>query len=77
MRKQLVIANWKMNGSGAENARWMAEFSAKQATLLSETVVCAPAVYLPQLNAGLAIEIGAQDVSAHQQGAYTGEISPP
>lgn len=75
MRKQLVIANWKMNGSGAENARWMAEFSAEQATLLSETVVCAPAVYLPQLSAGLAIDIGAQDVSAHKQGAYTGEVS--
>jgi triosephosphate isomerase len=40
--------------------------------------VCVPAAYLAQtqsLLAGTAIELGAQDVSAHESGAYTGEVS--
>ena len=44
-----------------------------------QVAVCVPAVYLAQcqaLLAGSVIELGAQDVSAHESGAYTGEISP-
>ncbi|CAA9389917.1 MAG: Triosephosphate isomerase, partial [uncultured Ramlibacter sp.] len=40
--------------------------------------VCVPAPYLPQLQLlrhGSALELGAQDVSKHEQGAYTGEVS--
>jgi triosephosphate isomerase len=40
--------------------------------------VCVPAPYLGQVGQllqGTAIEWGAQDISAHEQGAYTGEIS--
>jgi triosephosphate isomerase len=40
--------------------------------------VCVPAPYLAQLQAlraGSALEIGAQDVSQHEQGAFTGEVS--
>jgi len=40
--------------------------------------VCVPAPYLAQvqmLRHGSALELGAQDVSAHEQGAYTGEMS--
>jgi triosephosphate isomerase len=40
--------------------------------------VCVPSVYLAQcqtLLAGSVIELGAQDVSAHESGAYTGEIA--
>jgi triosephosphate isomerase len=44
-----------------------------------QVAVCVPAVYLAQcqaLLAGSVIELGAQDVSAHESGAYTGEIAP-
>jgi triosephosphate isomerase len=40
--------------------------------------VCVPAAYLEQVNklrAGTRLELGAQDVSRYEQGAYTGEIS--
>jgi triosephosphate isomerase len=40
--------------------------------------VCVPSVYLAQcqaLLAGSAIEVGVQDVSQHESGAFTGEIS--
>lgn len=47
-----------------------------------EIAVCVPACYLPQVQAlklthsRLAgVEVGAQDVSAHASGAYTGEVS--
>ena len=47
-----------------------------------EVAICVPAPYLTQVltlksaRPGLsAIEVGAQDVSAHESGAYTGEIS--
>jgi len=40
--------------------------------------MCVPAAYLSQVQhliKGSGIDLGAQDVSAHDQGAYTGEIS--
>lgn len=75
MRKQLVIANWKCNGSLEANASWMAGFNPLAADLPAETVVCAPFVYIPQLVAGLKVEVGAENVSATDEGAFTGEIS--
>jgi triosephosphate isomerase len=75
-RTKLVAANWKMNGSAAANAAWLAEFVAARPPC--ETVVCAPFVYLPQVVAGLAghaAAAGAQDLSRHPPGAYTGDVS--
>ena len=74
-RRKLVAANWKMNGSRAANAEWLAQFAQEQPRC--ETVVCAPYVYLPQVVAGLAGDVtaGAQDVSQHALGAYTGEVA--
>ncbi len=43
-----------------------------------EWVLCAPFVYLPQLQNGLnvtSVAWGAQDMSAHANGAHTGEVS--
>jgi triosephosphate isomerase (TIM) len=74
-RKKLVAANWKMNGSRAANEAWLAEFAREPAGC--EAVVCAPFVYLPQVIAGLArgVTPGAQDLSQHAPGAYTGETA--
>lgn len=78
MRK-LIVGNWKMNGSLAGNE---ALLNALRAALGSEpaadVAVCVPAPYLAQVQAmctGTPIAWGAQDVSAHEAGAYTGEVS--
>jgi triosephosphate isomerase len=74
MRKTLVAANWKMNGSRAANSAWLAEFDARD--LACDTVVCAPFVYLPQLIEGLrGAAAGAQNLSAQPLGAFTGEVA--
>ena len=77
MRRKLVVANWKMNGSLAANAAWVAEFRAAAAPGC-EVVVCAPFVYLEQLARDLAAvgaALGAQDLSVEAPGAFTGEVA--
>ena len=54
MRNRLVVANWKMNGSLEANARWAEAFLALE-DAGCDAAVCAPSVYLSQINAG---EIG-------------------
>ena len=76
MRRKLVAANWKMNGTSAANAQWMAAW--RGITLPCDAVVCAPFVYLPQVGAGLAgssTELGAQNLSEQAPGAFTGEVA--
>jgi triosephosphate isomerase len=44
----------------------------------AQVAVCVPAAYLSQVQQlvkGSGIDLGSQDVSAHEQGAYTGEVS--
>ena len=75
-RRPLVAANWKMNGSRAVNEVWLSEFAARKRALACDVVVCAPYVYVDQLRHALSRnEIGAEDVSAHEPGAYTGDIA--
>ena len=78
-RARWVIGNWKMNGSLASNAALLGALSAQSGlgAGLANVAVCAPAPYLAQLQQllrGTAVAIGAQDVSAHKNGAYTGQI---
>lgn len=81
--KKLIAGNWKMNGSLATNAALLDALSQGLTNPLAcEVAVCVPAPYLAQVQAmrsaqaGLAaVELGAQDVSAHVSGAYTGEVS--
>ena len=75
-RRWLVAANWKMNGSFAANEAWLHEFNARKSTLPCDVVVCAPHVYLHQLQSALnSDQIGAQDLSQQSPGAYTGDIA--
>ena len=79
MRGKLVAGNWKMNGGLAANAILLAELVAGwQAAPGRQLCVCVPYPYLAQTEAALAatpIAWGAQDVSEHASGAYTGEVS--
>jgi triosephosphate isomerase len=77
MRKTLVVGNWKMHGSRPANAELLAGILAAR-PFTSDVAVCVPFPYLFETAATLAasdIRWGAQDVSSHEQGAYTGEVS--
>ncbi len=76
-RKGLVVGNWKMHGSRPANAELLAGLLAAR-PFAADVGVCVPFVFLTETAATLAgsdIRWGAQDVSAHPQGAYTGEVS--
>jgi len=77
MRKRLVAGNWKMNGSLAANAELLKALR-EGAQADCECAVCVPYPYLHQAKAeleGSKVGWGAQDVSEHVGGAFTGEIS--
>lgn len=80
MRDYLVAGNWKMNGNGAANARLteaiLAGWGSGSASV--RLLVCPPYPYLRELGkvlAGSSVALGAQNVSQHASGAYTGEVS--
>jgi triosephosphate isomerase len=78
MKKKLIAGNWKMNGSLAANEALVKALLAGLSAQPCEVALCVPAVYLAQLQAlvaGSRIELGAQDISMHESGAYTGEVS--
>ncbi|MBK4734107.1 triose-phosphate isomerase [Noviherbaspirillum pedocola] len=78
MRRKLISGNWKMNGILAANAALLEGIKAGVGQAKSEIAVCAPAPYLAQCQQLLSdtpIVWGAQDVSEHDAGAYTGEVS--
>ncbi len=78
MKKQLIAGNWKMNGSSQSNAALVSAFAAGVASARCDVAVCVPAPYLAQVQllvAGSRIDLGAQDVSQHESGAFTGEVS--
>jgi triosephosphate isomerase len=80
MRDFLVAGNWKMNGSSAANAELVTGIiqgvpAGGGFTLL----VCPPFPYLAAVASqaeGSPVKVGAQNVSEHEKGAYTGEVAP-
>jgi triosephosphate isomerase (TIM) len=79
MRRPIVAGNWKMHGTRSGNARLVEEIISRYpADPAAECVVCPPYVYLQELGRLLreaTILLGAQDVCAEAQGAFTGEVS--
>lgn len=78
--KKLIAGNWKMNGGLAPNDMLVKAMldGLKGAEPAADMALCVPAPYLAQMQSLLQaspIAWGAQDVSAHEQGAYTGEVS--
>ncbi len=76
--KKLIAGNWKMNGGLAANEALVKAMLAGIGQPAAQVALCAPAPYLAQLQGlldGSPIAWGSQDVSAHEQGAYTGEVS--
>jgi triosephosphate isomerase len=79
MRRKLIVGNWKMNGGLAANsALLVALLSGWKSPSDRMMGVCVPFPYLGQARdtlSGTPIAWGAQDVSAHASGAYTGDVS--
>lgn len=78
MRKKLVAGNWKMHGSLEANERLIVDILPGLSEVKCDVLVCPPFPYLAQLWGLLAasnVKLGAQDVSAHELGAYTGDVS--
>ena len=76
-RRKLVVGNWKMNGTRVGNIELLAAIR-EAGPYSAEVAVCAPFPYLADVALSLQgsnIASGAQDCSAHESGAYTGEVS--
>lgn len=79
MTRKLIVGNWKMNGSLAANRALLDALLAGVDQSGCDVAVCPPAPYLAQvqglLSGSSAIALGAQDVSSHEGGAFTGDVS--
>jgi len=79
MRERMVIGNWKMHGSLASNQSLLdGILTGLAGTSTTHYAVCIPFPYLFQAQSMLRdteITWGAQNVSQHEKGAYTGEVS--
>lgn len=79
MRRKLVVGNWKMHGSLAQNGSLLSALKSGVAQLSRvDVAVCAPFPYLAQLQQELSsspVKWGAQNVHQLEKGAFTGEVS--
>ncbi|WP_210546888.1 triose-phosphate isomerase [Rhodoferax sp. PAMC 29310] len=78
MKKKLIAGNWKMNGGLTANESLVKALLAGLKSPSCQVALCAPSIYLSQLQlllAGGPVDLGAQDMSQHEAGAFTGEIS--
>jgi triosephosphate isomerase len=74
---KLIVGNWKMHGSHKANAELLQGLLDAR-PFVADVAVCVPFPFLSETAVALAgsdIRWGAQDCSAHEQGAYTGEVS--
>ena len=82
--KKLIVGNWKMNGS-MEDARVLIANTInsldaqKEILKKCEVVVCPPFLHIPAVRHAIygfpELRFGAQNCSAHEDGAHTGEVS--
>ena len=81
MRQPMVAGNWKLNGSSKKVNSLIGDvLSGLDSGVRAEVVVCPPFVYLQAAKMLLEesrVALGAQDVCAEDEGAYTGEVSAP
>ncbi|RDI95010.1 triose-phosphate isomerase [Meiothermus sp. QL-1] len=77
MRRRLVAGNWKMHKTPSEALVWFQALLEKLPPTGAEPALLVPFTHLPYAAQTLKqrVAYGAQDVSAHTEGAYTGEVS--
>ena len=83
-RRAIVAANWKMNGDLTLVNTMIAGLANVDLQENVDVVICPSAIYLSNMvnqlkesNLSAAFNVGSQNVSEHDSGAYTGEVSPP
>ncbi|MGL5205467.1 MAG: triose-phosphate isomerase [Metamycoplasmataceae bacterium] len=80
MRKSVIIGNWKMNKDKSETEKFLKDFSSKNFKIRENSIygIAVPVINIETFLRGKKSEmkIASQDVSGHDSGAYTGEISP-
>lgn len=83
MDKKRIIVNWKSNKTAEETLMFLDSLNAAWSELSTENkeVIILPSfsslstAYVYKETEGLPVFIGAQDISLHDEGAYTGEIN--
>ena len=80
MRKKIVAANWKMNMTQAESARFIESFLLEMRDLRDvDVVIIPPFTAIAKVTEALGktqdIKVGAQNMHWKHNGAFTGEIS--
>jgi triosephosphate isomerase len=80
MRKKIVAANWKMNMTQAESARFIESLLLELGDITDVEVVILPpftaiAKVMEALGASQSIKVGAQNMHWEPNGPFTGEIS--
>lgn len=82
MKDLYIVANWKANKTAAEAIEWLREISPLTTLPASnkKMIVCPSYLSVPTVSEfiksnDLPIEIGVQNVSSFEGGAYTGEVS--
>jgi len=79
-RRPLIAGNWKMHKTVAEARRFARELAECRLPDGVDVVVAPPFTALAavgEILAGTTIAFGAQTMSEHDSGPYTGEIGPP
>lgn len=78
-RKTVIAGNWKMNMLPSEVKAYAEQLrNAAGRVKFCDVVICAPAALIPAAVKAFRetrVGIGAQDLSEHSSGAYTGEVS--
>ena len=75
MIPKLVIANWKMAIDRASVSQFFSEWEASHIPSDVTALIAPPALFLSDIKGIAGAALCAQDVSAHELGAHTGEIS--
>lgn len=79
--KPLIAGNWKMNKLPSEAENWTRDFLTRLQHVdhsHADIALCVPfthIAFLTNVLVATTIRIGSQDISAHEEGAYTGEVS--
>ena len=83
MKNLLIVANWKANKTEEEAIDWLREVSSRldrDQISNKKIIICPPCTAISAVSDfirsnNLPFEVGAQDVSRFEEGAYTGEIT--
>lgn len=78
-RQPMVAGNWKMHGSPESINQLMDALTEQDLEALTcEVLVCPPALFIEQVKrlTNDKIKVGAQNISEHHKGAFTGEVAP-